>query len=170
MSMLKLVDLFVAYGDSPYAELAVFLDFLRTLQFLHQQHHWQVSGNDSYGDHLLLQRLYETVALEIDKVGEKTVSMAGAGLVDSRHSLENMNKFLNALQEGSDISQDENLALSKIKKSLLAERSFLTAGEKLMTMLQSKNQLSRGIENLLGGILDMHETHVFLLSQRAKVT
>lgn len=166
--MLKLNDLFMVYGDSQYAELAVFLDFLKTLQMLHQEHHWQANGNDSYGDHLLFQRLYEGVQAEIDQLGEKTVAMGGMRLVDSRLSIENINRFLNAVIESSDVGQYSNL--TRIKMSLLAERSFLSAGEKLMDMLASKKQLSRGIENLLGGILDAHETHVYLLDQRSKTT
>lgn len=168
MAMLKLVDLFVVYGDSQYAELAVFLDFLKALQMLHQEHHWQASGSDAYGDHLLFQRLYEGVQLEIDQLGEKTVSMGGMRLVDSRLSLENISKFMSAVIENSDVGQYDGM--SRIKMSLLAERSFLSAGEKLMEMLSSKKQLSRGIENLLGAVLDAHETHVYLLDQRTKTT
>ena len=168
MNMLKLDDLFVSYGDSRFAELAVFLDLLRSLQFLHQQHHWQVAGSSAYGDHLLFQRLYEGLALEIDSVGEKTAAMGGTELVASRHSLMNMPRFLNAVQDAAGISQTETSSNFMIRKSLLAEKSFISAGEKLMRMLEEKKQLSRGIENLLGGILDAHETNIYLLEQRLK--
>lgn len=161
-------DLFVSYGDSRYAELAVFLDLLRSLQFLHHQHHWQVSGVSSYSDHLLFQRLYEGLATEIDAVGEKTVCEGGVELVASRHSLTNIPKFLNAVEDAVGISQKESPANFMVRKSLLAEKSFVTAGERLMKMLEDKSMLTRGIENLLGGILDAHETNVYLLEQRLK--
>lgn len=166
--MLKLDDLFVSYGDSRFAELAVFLDLLRSLQFLHQQHHWQTTGGSSYGDHLLFQRLYEGLALEIDSVGEKAAAMGGNELVTSSHSLMNMPRFLNAVQDGAGVSQMESAANLMVRKSLLAEKSFISAGEKLMRMLEEKKLLSRGIENLLGGVLDAHETNVYLLEQRLK--
>lgn len=165
--MLKLLDLFMVYGDSQFAELAVFLDFLKSLRMLHHQHHWQIAGANSYSDHLLMQRLYEGIDPEIDSVGEKTVALGSEDLVVVRRSLENMTKFLNAIQDSPD-SPEDSPSLAKIKKSLLAERSFITAGEKLIGMLRSKNQLSAGVENLLAGILDAHETHVYLLQQRVK--
>jgi len=168
--MLKLNDLFVTYGDTAHAELAVFLDLLRSLGMIHHQHHWQATGSQAYGDHLLFQRLYEAIDLEIDQLGEKTVGLGGNPLVDSRHALVNMPRFINAVEEGLVISPDESPALAKVRRSLLAERSFITAGEKLMKMLESKGQLTRGVENLLGGILDTHETHVYLLEQRSKTT
>lgn len=165
MVMLKIDDLFVTYGDEQFAELAVFLDLLRALQFLHQQHHWQSSGPIAFSDHLLFQRLYEGVAAEIDLLGEKTVSFGSTRLVNSKHSLSNMPKFLIAIEDGAGMASaggPSHLA----RKSLLAEKSFVTAGEKLMKMLESKGLLSRGIENLLGGILDTHEGFIYLLKQR----
>lgn len=163
--MLKLDDLFITYGDEQYAELGVFLDLLRALQFLHHQHHWQVSGASFYEDHLLYQRLYEKINLHIDTVGEKTVGLGNSGLVASKHSLTNMPRFLVAVEDSGN-AFGEPPTLQMAKKSLLAEKSFISAGEKLMKMLESKGLLTRGLENLLSQILDDHETLCYLLKQR----
>ncbi|MFA6049789.1 MAG: hypothetical protein WC761_01210 [Candidatus Paceibacterota bacterium] len=163
--MLKLDDLFITYGDERYAELGVFLDLLRSLQFLHQQNHWQSSGPVFYSDHLLFERLYGTVTGQVDKVAEKAVALGNSGLVNSKHSLTNMPRFLIALEDTSS-GFGEPPQTQMVKRSLLAEKSFVTAGEKLMKMLESKGLLTRGVEQLLGTILDEHEGLCYLLKQR----
>lgn len=161
--MLKLEDLFMTYGDSKYAELGVVIDLLRALSLLHHTHHWQTQGPQFYGDHLLYQRLYELADGQVDLVGEKAVGLGSPELVLPRHSLENMRRYIEAVEDG-DIM--DTPALKMAKRSLLAEKSFITAGEKMMDQLKSKGLLTRGVEQLLGTILDQHEGLVFLLKQR----
>lgn len=164
--MLKLDDLFITYGDERYAELGIFLDLLRALQFLHQQHHWQSRGTESYSDHLLFQRLYEGIVPQIDSIGEKLVGLSEQpSLVSSKHSLTNMPRFLIAIEDGVT-NFGATPQQQMIRKSLLAEKSFLTAGEKMIKQLDSKGLLTRGLDNLLSQILDEHETFCYLLKQR----
>ena len=40
------------------------------------------------------------------------------------------------------------------------------AGLFLRTILEEKNLLTRGLEQLIGNILDKHEEHLYLLQQR----
>ena len=161
--MLKIEDLFITYGDAKYAELGVFIDLLRSLSLLHHTHHWQTQGSQFYGDHLLYQRLYELADGQIDMVGEKAVGLGSADLVLARHSLENMRRYIEAIE---DADMMDAPALKMAKRSLLAEKSFITAGEKLMDQLKSKGLLTRGVEQLLGTILDTHEGVLYLLKQR----
>ena len=161
--MLKIEDLFITYGDAKYAELGVFIDLLRALSLLHHTHHWQTQGSQFYGDHLLYQRLYELADGQIDMVGEKAVGLGSADLVLARHSLENMRRYIEAIE---DTDMMDAPALKMAKRSLLAEKSFITAGEKMMDQLKSKGLLTRGVEQLLGTILDQHEGVLFLLKQR----
>jgi DNA-binding ferritin-like protein len=164
MTMLKFEDFFMTYGDAQYAELGVFIDLLRALSLLHQTHHWQTQGPQFYGDHLLYQRLYELADGQIDGVGEKAVGLGSTELVLARHSLENMRRFIEAVEDSADVMDAP--ALKMAKRSLLAEKSFITAGEKLMNQLKSKGLLTRGVEQLLGTILDTHEGVLYLLKQR----
>ena len=163
MSKLKLEDLYMTRGVQEYAELGIFLDLLRALSFLHQTHHWQASGANFMGDHVLYSRLYDTTNGEIDGVGERAVGLGVPELVNYRHSLDNMNRFLNALD---DVNTMDTPALRLAKKSMLAEKSFQTAGGKLMDTLKERGLLTKGLEQCLGTILDTHETHVYLLKQR----
>ena len=161
--MLKLEDLFMTYGDSKYAELGLFIDLLRALSLLHHTHHWQTQGSQFYGDHLLYQRLYELADGQIDMVGEKAVGLGSPELVLPKHSLENMRRYIEALEDADVMDAP---ALKMAKRSLLAEKSFLTAGEKMMDQLKSKGLLTRGVEQMLGTILDQHEGLLYLLKQR----
>lgn len=161
--MLKVEDFFMTYGDSQYAELGVFVDLLRALSMLHHTHHWQTQGSQFYGDHLLYQRLYEMADAQIDMVGEKAVGLGSPELVMPKHSLENMRRYIEAVED-TDIMDAPSLKMAK--RSFLAEKSFITAGELLMKQLESKGLLTRGVEQLLGTILDQHEANVYLLKQR----
>lgn len=163
MSILKLEDLFVTYGDTRYAELGIVIDLLRALSMLHHTHHWQAQGSQFYGDHLLYQKLYEMADDQIDMVGEKAVGLGFPDLVMPRHSLENMRRYIEAVEDG-DIMDAPSLKMAK--RSLLAEKSFITAGEKMMDQLKSKGLLTRGVEQMLGTILDEHEGLLYLLKQR----
>lgn len=163
MSMLKLEDLFMSYGDSKYAELGIVIDLLRALSLLHHTHHWQAQGSQFYGDHLLYQKLYELADGQIDLVGEKAVGLGSPELVLPKHSLENMRRYIEALEDADVMDAP---ALKMAKRSLLAEKSFITAGEKIMDQLKSKGLLTRGVEQMLGTILDEHEGVLYLLKQR----
>ncbi len=164
MIMLTLEDFFMTYGDSKYAELGVFIDLLRALSLLHHTHHWQTQGPQFYGDHLLYKTLYELADGQIDGVGEKAVGLGSTDLVMSKHSLENMRRFIEAVEDTSEVQ--DTAALKMAKRSLLAEKSFITAGERMMDQLKSKGLLTRGVEQLLGTILDTHEGVLYLLKQR----
>lgn len=161
--MLKVEDFFMTYGDSQYAELGIFIDLLRALSMLHHTHHWQTQGSQFYGDHLLYQKLYEMADGQLDMVGEKAVGLGSPELVMPKHSLENMRRYIEAVED-TDIMDAPSLKMAK--RSLLAEKSFITAGELLMKQLESKGLLTRGVEQLLGTILDQHEANVYLLKQR----
>ncbi len=167
MTILKLDDLFITYGDEKYAELAIFIDLLRGLQLLYQTTHWQTSGPNYYSDHLLFERLYNSMAEDIDLLGEKSVGMGTERLVDYRHSLQNMQMFLDAADDMITVTND-NAGQKHVMRAVRAETAFIRAGESLMEMLEQKGMLSRGIENLLGGILDKHEGLLYLLKQRNK--
>lgn len=168
MTILKLDDLFITYGDEKYAEVAVFIDLLRGLQLLYQTSHWQTSGPVYYADHLLFERLYNSLGEDIDALGEKCVGMGSERLVEYRHSLQNMQMFLDAAAD-MIVAENETPAQKHVVRALRAETAFIRAGESLMNMLEQKGILTRGIENLLGGILDKHEGLLYLLKQRNKI-
>jgi DNA-binding ferritin-like protein len=165
MSMLRLDDLLLTRGDEKYAELALFIDLLRALSMIHQTAHWQTNGTNFYSDHLLFQRLYEATDADVDTVAEKTVGLGSNRLVELRYSLENVKRFTDAVDEVTTLGSPDEVS-PHVRRALKAENAFLKAGERLMGQLETAGLLTRGVENLLGGILDKHEGHVYLLKQR----
>lgn len=161
MTTLRYDELFITFGDEKYAEIGVMLTFLRSLSFIHQTNHWQCQGKDSYSDHLLFARLYESTSGHVDSCAERAVGLGNKNLVDIRHSLTNMSKIIGSIENRPLPDEDQG-----VYKSLLAEKTFVAIGEKIMDDLKSKKLLTRGLEQLLGDILSDHEDLVYLLKQR----
>lgn len=147
-------------GGENYSEMVALLGAIRGLAILHQTHHWQVSGETSYGDHLLFERLYNETTPDIDTLAEKIVGLAKTSqLVGFSKQVVNLTGFLAAIKEHG--TSDE-----PCRRSLDAEKLIIQLVEAVMARLEAKGQLSRGLENLLGGIADKHEGFIYLLKQR----
>ena len=153
----SMVDIF---GPSEYAPLAAFLAATEGLQVIHHAHHWQTKGEPFYGDHLLYQRLYEAILAEIDLIGEKLIGVSKeTALTNYFKRVKAMEMFLKAVTH----SEKPYVVVSHD-----AELTYVRLGEELMDKLQQSNLLTRGLEQMLGNILDKHEEHVYLLDQRIK--
>lgn len=135
------------------------LGTLRAVQWCHQTSHWQVKGDTSYGDHLMLQRIYETLDSEVDAVAEKIVAQFGADTVKPSGQALLATKLL---VEWSKIN-------CPLKRSYNAEQQLLQVLESALDGLENWNRLSVGMDNLLRTIYDAHETHLYLLQQRLQV-
>jgi DNA-binding ferritin-like protein len=150
------------WGGCPYPELSVLLVHLKFLYSVHQNHHWVTKGDPFYGDHLLFQRLYGTTLEEIDSIAEKAI---GLGCVDNVNLMLQQNQLCKLVQGygmTSTIPQPTELA----KRSYLAEMNFLKVAAHLVEHMKANGTLTRGLDNLLAGIEDKHEGHVYLLKQR----
>lgn len=140
-----------------YADLAVWLGFLRALGIVHQAHHWQTLGSSFYGDHLLFQRLYDAVGNEVDSLAEKVVGLDSPALTNYFLQMKHMKAFMDAIS---------NSEKPPMVVSLQAEIVLIAVGEMIQKRLEEEGLLTVGVANLLGDILDRHESHVYLLQQR----
>ena len=146
-------------NNDEYAPLAIFLGCTEALQMIHHTHHWQTSGENYYGDHLLYQRLYTDILLEIDLVGEKLIGVSqNPALTNYFARMKMIQKFLEMVT-----SKDDYIIVST-----KAEKTYLKVGEHMMDNLEKAGLLSRGLEQMLGNILDKHEEHLYLLNQRVQ--
>ena len=148
------------FGDSEWAPLAGFLAVTEGLQIIHHSHHWQTKGENFYGDHLLYQRLYEAIVGEIDLIGEKLIGVSqDVSLTNYFKRVKAMEVFLKAVTHSDQpyvvVSHD-------------AEIAYVRLGGELMDKLEQAGLLTRGLEQMLGNILDKHEEHIYLLEQRVK--
>jgi DNA-binding ferritin-like protein len=144
------------HEGNEYAELAVLLGFLRALGLVHQSHHWQTTGNNYYGDHLLFERLYNDIPKEIDVIGEKIVGTENTSLTNYFSQMHHMETFLNYVSKGKSYNVE----------SYRAELMFVISGEIVADILKNRNVLTIGLEQAIGNILDKHEEHLYLLQQR----
>jgi hypothetical protein len=76
--------------------------------------------------------------------------------------LTQLNKMIQTYGTINTIPQPSEL----VKRSLAAEKTFLLTMNHLAMCLTEKSLLTRGLDNLLAGIEDAHERHVYLLKQR----
>jgi DNA-binding ferritin-like protein len=115
----------------------------------------------------LFQKLYEAVLPEIDGVAERAVGTGGIELVDPIVQAGQTHQFVQSFA-GNDIGpyvsvRRRGSPLAYVQSSLQAELALLGALEAVL----SSRRVSQGTQNLLQGIADTHEGHVYLLQQRA---
>ena len=150
------------WGSVSYSALSVLLVHLRFLNFVHQTHHWVTKGDNFYGDHQLFQRLYETTNDEIDALAEKAVGMGKVDNVNITLQTQQLMRLVKGYGMMSTIPQPTELA----KRSAAAEANFIKTVELAIDCMKGSGQMTRGLDNLLAGILDVHEGHIYLLKQR----
>lgn len=145
----------------PTAALPSLLVLLRALAMVHQTHHWCTHGDSYYGDHLLFERLYNGVSEEIDGIGERAVGMGGMQFI----------RNLNAQAAGVQrvVGLLSNLVESPnayVESSLEAEQLFASCTTVIVAKMKETGLLTRGVDNLIAGVEDKHESHRYLLQQR----
>jgi len=152
------------FSETPMSVLAALLAFLRAESMLHQAHHWQAHGGNYYGDHLLFDRLYSSVVEDIDKLAERMVGSSHPVLASPVLHAKHTSAVMQMFHDGTPPSPtpDENVLLS-----LRAALNTLVLLKFVYGALEQKQLLSHGTDNLLQGIADHHEEHVYLLKQRA---
>lgn len=150
------------WGGLPYPHLSVLLVHLQFLFRVHQTHHWISRGDSYYGDHLLFQRLYEETYEEIDPMAEKAI---GLGMTENVHlelQISQLDRLAKKYGMVTTIPQQTELA----KRSLVAELALLNVCKFVTEQLKMQGLLTRGLDNMIAGIEDLHESHVYLLKQR----
>lgn len=155
--------------NEPYSELAAIVAMLKSLNTITQSFHWKTSGESFLGDHLLFQKIYEGVLPQIDSVGEKIVGL-GSGVLANPLSIEQgSTAFTRLVVENQSIKIGSNSEADKMFRTAgYAVAIFIETVEGFMKDMDKKGYLTIGLENLLAGILDEHETFLYLLKQRTK--
>lgn len=139
-------------------QLSDLLATLRAVHFIHWTGHWQVKGNPYYGDHLLLQRLYEGLDNEIDTLAEKLVAMFGVEIVNPAVQSVMMNQIIQSL----------SIVQNPIMRSLNAEKKLMRLLEHTFKSLEKQNNLSLGMNDFIAATANAHETYIYLLQQRTR--
>lgn len=131
------------------------LGLLRAQYWNYQESHWQVKGASFYGDHLLFQRLYESVVEQTDVLAEKMVGKYGPETVSLRAIASKFAPFLHRWES----------ARCPHKRGLLSEADFQAVVKKVYEQLKAMDELSLGMDDFLMAMASDHETNQYLLRQ-----
>lgn len=133
--------------------LILVLELLKAQYTYYQACHWESGGTSSYGDHLLFERLYNSVSGEVDTVGERVIANTGSIDITSQTGA-----VAEIIYKWVQLGQDY------VTTALRSEVDLRLA---LTTLIDDTNaEKSYGIANMAQGIFDTHETHIYLLQQR----
>ncbi len=141
-----------------WCELSVLLSATRALAQLHQTHHWQASGDTFYEDHSLFQDLYIGTDEDVDKIAEKLVGFGSVDQVDAVAIASQCFRILNELFKSN--------SYDLVETSLKAEQIYLSIVEAVTASIEQQDNLSSGLENMLGDLVDKHEHNIYLLKQK----
>jgi len=155
-------NLIAAWGGIPCAELSVVLVHLRYLTFVHQTHHWTAKGDPFFGDHKLFEQLYDQVVEDIDTVAEKAVGLGNEQNVNMMLQIKQLGTLCNAYGSPQTVPHSNDLA----KTSLIAEWNFLKIVKIAEDSMKQNDTWTPGVSNMLQGLFDIHEKHIYLLKRR----
>lgn len=118
--------------------------------------HWTASGPNSYGDHLLYERLYDNVTEEIDSLAERLIGCFGESSFDPVKCSQRSKKFIRKW------NQIDNPVL----RSIQVEKTLLRCLKKTEVSLKRSKKYSLGLEDFIPALASQRETHLYLLKQR----
>jgi DNA-binding ferritin-like protein len=150
--------------DQAGSAMAKYTAMLRGLAIIHQQAHWTSKANNYYGDHLLLDRIYNAASEQVDGAAERTIGLYGAKAITLKDHMDVTMSFVNDVMNDSSDEGAEGL----IERSLVAEESFLDFSKKLYDSLKDSNTMTLGLDDLIMANASAHEESVYLLKQRLK--
>ncbi|MDP3910848.1 MAG: ferritin-like domain-containing protein [Gemmatimonadales bacterium] len=142
-------------GGESLEQLKELLAALRAAYLTYRTAHWQASGDAYYGDHLMLQRIYEESEKHIDQVGERVVGYYGASAVDLADQTERVADWSTRFARERD----------PVRASLVAAEEVRDLLTQTYDMLESQGQLTLGLDDLLMSISNDKDSHVYLLQQ-----
>ena len=138
--------------------LKLLLATLRAAQLIHQTGHWRVSGRTYYGDHLLLERLYNSVTKEIDELAEKMVEKYGEDSVELDTQIDHMSTVVKGIATIS----------CNFKRAQAVEKMLQKLFKMSYDNLKQDADLSLGMDDFLMASANNHDTNCYLLGQRLK--
>lgn len=155
-----------AGSDGLSEELSYNIAWLRVLSVWFQHAHWATSGNTSYGDHLLYERIYNEITEEIDALAEKAVGFCGPHAVDSHIHGKLVGEMICAYPSPSRANESTMIAST----GLAIVSDYIETVNETYKTLKSQGTLSMGLDDYLMALVSKLESHVYLLKQRVRTT
>lgn len=138
--------------------LCTLLALLRAQSLSYQTSHWQATGDAFYGDHLLFQRLYESVGAQIDGLAEKIVGYLGNEPVGMSLQAPLISHF--------------GLRWAAVscphKRGLLSEKDCQASIKAAYDGIKAAQAMTLGLDDWLMATANAHDENVYLLQQVRK--
>jgi len=141
--------------DVVVKHLAHLLAYMRAMYLSYQTSHWQTKGPTYYGNHLLFQRLYESVQGEIDALAEKLVGYVGPAGVE----LAGQSELVTVIARGFASVPDHH------RRGLEAEAKFQNHVKSAYDAIKACGMMTLGLDDWLMATASAHETNAYLLQQ-----
>ncbi|NBQ99351.1 MAG: hypothetical protein EBT79_02250 [Actinobacteria bacterium] len=142
--------------DVVVKHLVNLLSYLRAMYLSYQTSHWQTKGPTYYGNHLLFQRLYESVQGEIDALAEKIVGYVGPVSVDIQGQAGLISTHLNAF---AFYGEDHHV------RGLRTEEAVQQYIKAAYDGIKEAGMMTLGLDDWLMATASAHETNQYLLQQ-----
>jgi DNA-binding ferritin-like protein len=147
--------------DMALSTLQVLLAILRGAHWAHWTSHWQVKGESQYGDHLLLERIYQSLIEEIDTLAEKIVGTYGGRAVSP---VDQAQLMANTILPIAEVQAEDN----PILRALIVEEALQVAFKNIYKALKEMDVLTLGMDDFIMSMANAHETNLYLLRQRVE--
>lgn len=146
-----------ARASKPVPKVMVdLLASLRAAFMVYRNAHWQVDGTGYYGNHLLLQRIYEDAQKHVDQVAERMVGYYGPGAVelDGRQA-DLIQQYLEQFNSAGD----------PLERSLAAAMGVRQSLKNAYDHIKGEGEMTLGLDDLLMAISSSKDEHIYLLQQ-----
>lgn len=131
------------------------LNALRAAYQVYRNAHWQVRGDDYYGNHLLFQRLYEETEAQVDLLAEQIVGTWGSQALGEDGMADEVQWWVEEMSKaGSPLAN--SLEAAKASRHALAEA---------YAAMEATGQMTLGWDDLLMSLSREKDQHVYLLQQ-----
>jgi DNA-binding ferritin-like protein len=131
------------------------LSVLRAQYMSYQTLHWQAQGQAYYGNHILFQRLYESVQAEVDAVAEKAVGYLGADAVELVPQVELVLSWVSRWSKVDDPHM----------RGLQSERDVQAVLQAAYDAIKAARAMTLGLDDWIMATANAHDTNAYLLQQ-----
>jgi DNA-binding ferritin-like protein len=128
---------------------------LRAQALSYQTSHWQVVGQSFYGNHLLFQRLYESVQGQVDGLAEKIVGYLGRQIVGLEYQMKHVWGYT---QRWSQIDCHH-------KRGLQSEADLQASLKRAYDGIKQVKAMTLGLDDWIMATANAHEENEYLLQQ-----
>jgi len=137
---------------------ALYVATLKAMALIHQHNHWTTNGEMFYSEHLLFERLYNSVLEDLDLAAEKYMGLFGDEVLAYTLQTQLLSKVL---------SNYNKLEGSPVEMSLAVEKDFIKFSNDAYKCFEEQGELSLGLDDMIMSIASNREEAAYLLQQSA---